>query len=487
MKKNINFNALLLALGISFAGVTFAPVDEPISTEHIGGETPEQRTERQEKEQKELKAKQEKERSTLANHLDKSGSKNKKVQKSSIDKVNEATGVTLDPTTGNFADQKKSAVDALKAKHAQEKSNLNAQHEAENALANDADMFGPSEEPQVAPEEQPADQATATDISNTELVVRKTDMIVKDLTSSGVLTTAEIKELNQKVTELKLALKDRILARIQAALNDLKALLMKLIMKVNELKGNAKTALTEKINSLRDSVNDAINNIKPKTSEEPRAEEPKTSDESNSEEPKTSEDTATPAEVQEQRLALEDASSIADDLKDFDFISDEEKANLNEKIADVKQALKDRVLSQIRAALDALKALLAELMIKAANAKGKASSVIREKINKLQKDFDEFIKNINSQRPQSEEPRAEEPKTENLSAKEMTQKESALDTLGLTDNPSWEEVRAAYKKEALANHPDKSMNLPEAIRKENEAQFKKVDAAYKYLKTIYGK
>lgn len=464
MKKNIKINALLFALGIGFAGITFAPFDEPSPTE---GTSSIDRASEQMREKEELKAKQAQEKKELNEHLSKVTKKTgSKETNSASKKIKDITGsdIKLDPQ-GNLRGQKQEARDALAQKHSQETNDLNAQHEAEKALANDSDMFGPSQEPQTTPEEQSADQASAKDISDAELITSKADLIVKDLTSSGVLTDTDIKQLNDKVNELKLALKDRILANIRAALDALKALIAELLVKINATKGQAKSAIIEKINSLRDSINETINELKSKLSEEPKA----------------TQDQPTEQEAQEQETALVAASSIAEDLKDFDFISDDEKAELNEKIADVKQALADKVLSQIRASLDALKALLAELMIKAANAKGKASTVLREKINKLQENFDEFIKNINAREPKTEEakteePQAEEPKTEAKSP-ELIQKENALKELGLTGNPSWEEVKRAFKKESLLNHPDKGGSVE---------SMQAINAAYDQLKDIYG-
>ena len=56
-------------------------------------------------------------------------------------------------------------------------------------------------------------------------------------------------------------------------------------------------------------------------------------------------------------------------------------------------------------------------------------------------------------------------------------KEEAREILGISsDQSSVEEIRKAYKKKALATHPDKNPNDPDA-----KSKFQKVSEAYKCL------
>jgi predicted transcriptional regulator len=60
--------------------------------------------------------------------------------------------------------------------------------------------------------------------------------------------------------------------------------------------------------------------------------------------------------------------------------------------------------------------------------------------------------------------------------------QQALLLLGLQQGATWEQVQAAYKAAAVANHPDKYQG---AQREQAEARLKNINAAYEVLKGHY--
>jgi len=58
-------------------------------------------------------------------------------------------------------------------------------------------------------------------------------------------------------------------------------------------------------------------------------------------------------------------------------------------------------------------------------------------------------------------------------------------TLGLAKGASAEEVIAAYRKLALAHHPDKVANLEPEVRKYSEQRMKEINAAYAEIKRLW--
>ena len=75
-------------------------------------------------------------------------------------------------------------------------------------------------------------------------------------------------------------------------------------------------------------------------------------------------------------------------------------------------------------------------------------------------------------------PRAEAPKRP-LAASPPA---APLDVLGLADGASQDEISAAYRRLALAHHPDKVANGPREVREESERRMKEINAAYSLLK-----
>jgi hypothetical protein len=59
---------------------------------------------------------------------------------------------------------------------------------------------------------------------------------------------------------------------------------------------------------------------------------------------------------------------------------------------------------------------------------------------------------------------------------------SAYTTLGLSRGASRDQIGAAYRKLARANHPDKVANEPSHVREESERRMKEINAAYSLLK-----
>jgi DnaJ like chaperone protein len=63
---------------------------------------------------------------------------------------------------------------------------------------------------------------------------------------------------------------------------------------------------------------------------------------------------------------------------------------------------------------------------------------------------------------------------------------SAYKILEVDKNASDDEIKKAYKKLAIRNHPDKVAHLGEDIRKEAEEKFKKVNEAFEQIKKERG-
>lgn len=64
--------------------------------------------------------------------------------------------------------------------------------------------------------------------------------------------------------------------------------------------------------------------------------------------------------------------------------------------------------------------------------------------------------------------------------------ESAYQTLGISSRSSDEEVKKAYRKIAMENHPDKVGHLGEDIRKAAEEKFTQINVAYEKIKRQRG-
>ena len=64
--------------------------------------------------------------------------------------------------------------------------------------------------------------------------------------------------------------------------------------------------------------------------------------------------------------------------------------------------------------------------------------------------------------------------------------ESAYQVLGLNSSASNEELKKAYRKMALENHPDKVGHLGEDIRQAAEEKFRQINLAYEKIKKQRG-
>lgn len=64
--------------------------------------------------------------------------------------------------------------------------------------------------------------------------------------------------------------------------------------------------------------------------------------------------------------------------------------------------------------------------------------------------------------------------------------DSAYQTLGITPDASDEEIKKAYRKMAMENHPDKVSHLGEDVRKAAEEKFTRINAAYEKIKKQRG-
>jgi curved DNA-binding protein CbpA len=53
--------------------------------------------------------------------------------------------------------------------------------------------------------------------------------------------------------------------------------------------------------------------------------------------------------------------------------------------------------------------------------------------------------------------------------------------LGLSPSATKEQVKAAFRKLALQHHPDLHLNSPEAVKKNSEAAFKSIKAAFEAI------
>ena len=64
--------------------------------------------------------------------------------------------------------------------------------------------------------------------------------------------------------------------------------------------------------------------------------------------------------------------------------------------------------------------------------------------------------------------------------------ESAYQILEITSTATNEEVKKAYRKMAIENHPDKVGHLGEDIRKAAEEKFTQINVAYEKIKKQRG-
>ena len=60
--------------------------------------------------------------------------------------------------------------------------------------------------------------------------------------------------------------------------------------------------------------------------------------------------------------------------------------------------------------------------------------------------------------------------------------QSAYQILEISSTATNEEIKKAYRKLAMANHPDKVSHLGEDVRQSAEEKFTKINAAYEEIK-----
>lgn len=65
-------------------------------------------------------------------------------------------------------------------------------------------------------------------------------------------------------------------------------------------------------------------------------------------------------------------------------------------------------------------------------------------------------------------------------------KEDPYQVLGLTNSATDDEVKKAYRRLAMKYHPDKVESMGEEVKKNAEAQFRKINEAYEQIKTARG-
>ncbi|MCQ2274659.1 MAG: DnaJ domain-containing protein [Bacteroidales bacterium] len=58
--------------------------------------------------------------------------------------------------------------------------------------------------------------------------------------------------------------------------------------------------------------------------------------------------------------------------------------------------------------------------------------------------------------------------------------------LGINPTASDDEIKKAYRRLAMKYHPDKVEGMGEEVKKQAEAQFRKINEAYETLKALRG-
>ena len=68
----------------------------------------------------------------------------------------------------------------------------------------------------------------------------------------------------------------------------------------------------------------------------------------------------------------------------------------------------------------------------------------------------------------------------------MADKRDYYEVLGLQKGASEDEIKKAYRRLAIDNHPDKVAHLGETARKEAERRFAEINEAYQRIKNARG-
>lgn len=66
---------------------------------------------------------------------------------------------------------------------------------------------------------------------------------------------------------------------------------------------------------------------------------------------------------------------------------------------------------------------------------------------------------------------------------DLVEVRSPYEVLGITEEASPKEIRAAFKKKSLENHPDRVGGLDEEFKKLAEKRMKEINAAYEQLRS----
>lgn len=507
MKKN-NMYKLLLVLSFCFTHITFtAIVDEPIEPEQSGTETSRTTTEsieEKEAEKQKLEAQKQGEINNLNRlfgELKNKGAKDRKKINSEIQQLT-GTNVKLDPSSANFQEEKKQLQKATIQKYDHKISALSEQIKAaqdttetiskdfENSFS-DNGLSSHTSTP-LSPIEmnkmRSSYESMSTDFKNalTNPDVLKNQFEnnpgfldeVTHLADPSTSARADLENFLENSPDSQTLINNmKIEADTIHALSQIKTSLEKItqnpedhmafidrndaIRSLESLTGIDIVGNNGIVKNFGDLTQNNLDEIYQKVAdtykaqEEPISQKQGSSDDQSNTNPQEAK--ATQTEIENNKLILYQVTPIIDHLKSFNLLTDEEINDLNDKVENVQKALTDGVLSKIRAAIseviNALKMLLAQVLLSA----NKLGSALNEKINNLRDIFNEFIENLNS-----------ESQTSNYSVL-PTQQEIALNELGITEeNPTWTQIKKAYRSESLASHPDKG-GSPAAMQRVNNA------------------
>ena len=532
MKKNFKLHALLLALGLGATRISLT-IEEHLP-EHASAhepephETPEEIQKRHEKEQRELKEQQKSEKRTTEKQIDtatanKEGRKAQDAQKTAIDNLKEK-GITIgDPKAPDAAEKAK---DQLAEKHAQEKSDLDVKHADEKAAATKAtdelgDAFeGLSEDtPEPSKSEEPtteeptakgSDTPTAQDQKDQKTRMDKVNDFIKGLNDAmHEIDRGMTKDIKDAINDSS-KIVDDLMEKAKTAATTTKAGFEGLIDTIMDLLKGMMSRLSAEKDSLKESAKAKIDELSAQFDEMKSKLEVAKSEMELRVRLATSE--VTEAVKRQVKSARDTVSAAADKVIDkMETLKDlsEKAGGLMDQAKQQIKELKNSAAQSFTEKMGSLRDTFEDLK-KSLGAKSDAATKrIKDSIDQLQKSISDGIDSVRkalnketaSKPTESEEESAKkEPAKEKPSKKESAQakpetpktpKEKALDALGLTGDPTWQEVRDAFKKNSLESHPDKwNANHPNATPEEQKANLeksKKINDSYTELKGIYGK